>query len=293
MASWPFDHKFWQQLERLRLSARPIRSSSDYGDRKVLHRGFGSDFFDFRPYVPGDDLRYVDWNMFARLDRLILKVFQAEGVLCLHLLIDTSRSMQLGSPSKLDYALRSAAALAFIGLVKNDYVALGLFDRTLSKTIRPKHGRKNIAPLLALLADVKPGGVTDIEAALTAYARQSVRTGIAIVLSDFLDTSSDFRVGLSALLRRGFEVRVLQVLAVEEVNPDLEGNLTLVDIETGDEKEVVADSHTLADYRSNVQTFQDQIEAYCLRHGITYHAVTTETSFDVLFSILGKRGFVQ
>jgi len=291
---WPFDQAFLRRLEQLKLHARRSLVSPPHGERRAGRKGFGLDFFDFRPYVLGDDPRYVDWNMFARLDRLIVKLFQAEESLCLHILIDTSKSMGIGSPSKLDYALRAAAALAYVGLVNHERVALGLFDRTLYKVTAPMRGKRQFVPLLKRLSGTRAQGSTDFQSALTAYSLQSRMSGLAIIISDLFEVGTDYQLGIAALMKQRFEVRVLHVLAQEEMHPTLQGNLKLVDIENEETREITADKRTLADYAANLERFCKGVQDFCSLHGVAYQSVTTTTPFDeLLFCRLRERRFLQ
>jgi uncharacterized protein (DUF58 family) len=231
--------------------------------------------------------------MFARLDRLIVKLFQAEERLCLHLLIDISGSMGLGSPSKLDYALRAAAALAYVGLVEHERVAVGLFNNALRRVIVPVSGRSQFVPLLKSLGGVRAEGTTDFKSALSAYAAQSRTPGLAILISDLFD-ADDFQLGIAALRRRRFDVRVLHVLAQEEVVPSLKGNLKLTDIESYKAKQIFADKQALEAYAANLARYCQDIERFCLQRGVAYYRATTSTPFEaLLFRHLRERQFLR
>jgi uncharacterized protein (DUF58 family) len=290
-----FNSAFLHKLEQLKLYARRYPVGPYRGERQVRRKGHGSDFFDFRPYVPGDDLRYVDWNMFARLDRLIVKLFQAEEALCLHILVDTSKSMGTGSPAKLEYALRAAAAFTYIGLMNYEQVGLGLFDSTLCKMISPRRGRQQMVPILELLSGVRAGGSTNLESALTSYALQSRVPGLIVIISDmFGGDNDDYQRGIAALIARRFEVRVLQLLAQEEVMPDLSGDLKLVDVETGQVLETTADRQAISRYVQNCEHFCEDLRAFCSRHGVLHYRITTDVPIDELFFLRLREGrFLQ
>jgi len=289
-----FDRTFLRQLERFRLLARQYPIGPYHGERQARRKGHGSDFFDFRAYVPGDDLRYVDWNMFARLDRLMLKLFQAEEVLCLHVLVDTSNSMSTGFPTKLHYALRAAAAFAYIGLINCEQVALGLFDSTLYKTTSPRRGRNQISSVLQLLSGVRPGGTTNFESALTNYAIQSQVPGLVVIISDMMGCDNDYQRGIAALIARRFEVRILQLLAREEIHPRFNGDLKIVDIETNQALETTADRHAIAEYAKNLARFCEDLRDFCARRGVLYYSSTTDVPlYDLFFIHLRKIRFLQ
>src|SRR5574342_1177667 len=157
---------FLTQLERLSLLSRRSFRGRVKGERRSPRKGISVEFSDFRPYGVGDDLRYVDWNVYARLDRLYLKLFVDEEDLCLHLLVDGSASMGFGQPSKLDHALKVAAALGYIGLNNLERVALAHFAGGLARTLRPRRGRGQILPLLDFLATVQAAGGTNLNGCL-------------------------------------------------------------------------------------------------------------------------------
>jgi uncharacterized protein (DUF58 family) len=286
-----FNPRFLRNLEQLKLYARRYPIGPYHGERQARRKGHGSDFFDFRPYVPGDDLRYVDWNMFARLDRLILKLFQAEQALCLHILVDTSKSMSIGSPTKLEYALRTAAAFTYIGLLNYEQVGLGLFDSALYRMISPRRGRKQMIHFLEILSDARAHGSTNLESALTNYALQSRERGLVVLISDmFGDRDDDYQRAIAALVARRFEVRVLQLLAPQEVVPNLSGDLKLVDVETGQMLETTADRHAIARYTQNFGRFCEDLKAFCSRHGVLHYSVTTDIPIDELLFIRLREG---
>jgi hypothetical protein len=241
LAEQPFDEIFLRRLGQLKLRAGRSLISQPQGERSATRAGPGFDFLDFRQYVQGDDPRYVDWNAFARLDRLVVKQFQAEQGLCVHLLIDTSSSMGLGHPTKLEYALRAAAALGYVGLSGHDRVAMGFFDRTLRRATSPIRGQRQFIPLLKQMTGVMAGGTTDMETALTAYAVQSRSPGLAIIMSDLLDGGNGYQQGILALMKRGFAVRVLHLFAQNELYPRDRGNLRLVNVEDGQWMDITAD----------------------------------------------------
>jgi uncharacterized protein (DUF58 family) len=290
-----FDPVFLQQLEQLKLHARRHPVGTYRGERQARRKGQGSNFFDFRPYVPGDDLRYVDWNMFARFDRLIVKLFQVEVAQCFHILIDTSESMGIGSPAKLEYAARAAAAFAYIALMNYEQVGLGLFDSTLCRMISPRRGREQMIPFLELLSGVRVGGSTNFESALTSYALQSRMPGVIVIISDmFGENDSDYQRGIAALVARRFEVRVLQLFAQEEVKPNLSGDLKLIDVETGQVLETTVDSRAISRYVENFDRFCENIRAFCSRHGVLHCKVTTDVPIDELFLLRLREGrFLQ
>ena len=288
-----FDADFMRKLETLHLLARKLFRGQSQNDRTTLRRGMGLEFADHRRYQPGDDFRYVDWNVYSRLDRLFLKVFAAEEDLTIHLLVDTSRSMQEGQPSKIDFARRVAAALGYIGLNSLDRVGVVSFADELGRPRPPQRGRQQIVTMLRYFEALGCGGGTNLNRVLRTYARQTqslpARGGLAIVISDLFDPQG-YAGGLDALAYAGFDALVIQVVAESEINPAFNGAVRLHDVETGQQRRLTVNQRLLARYREKVAAYFSDIEAYCLRRNIEYLRVVTTVPFeDVVLRYL-RRG---
>src|SRR5262249_5050981 len=187
---------------------------------------------------------YVDWNAFGRLDRLYLKVFMDEEDLCVHLLLDASASMDFGHPAKFDYVTRLAAALAFVGFVNLERVGVGVFRSSVTEGWLPPRGRNQYRLMESSLRGIQPGGGTSFNDALRQYALRSKDTGLAVVVSDFLDPAG-YEAGLRALMERRFDIHVVHVLAPEELEPPFGGDLELIDAESGEVRGGSGDAGTL------------------------------------------------
>jgi uncharacterized protein (DUF58 family) len=293
MAQRIFDEEFLRRLDELSLVFRRVAAGQAKGERRSLRKGAGVEFQDYRPYVTGDDLRYVDWNIFSRLDRLLLKLFVEEEDLCVHLLVDGSASMSFGDPSKLDYALRVAAALGYIGLANQERVALGLFSGDLTLMLRPRRGRGQILPLLDVLSGVEATGPTNLNGCLASYALRSRTPGVVVVLTDLLDPGG-YADGLKALLRRRFEVFLLHVVSEEELSPTVRGDLTLVDPEGGVSREVTVDRDALAQYQARLRDHFAEAERFCGRHRIDYLRASSAVPFqELVLWHLRRGGFLR
>ena len=177
-----FTSDFLAQLERLTLASRRAFRGRSRGERRSPRKGHSVEFCDYRAYGLGDDLRYVDWNVFGRLDRLHVKLFVDEEDLCLHLLVDASRSMDFGRPAKLTYAVRLAAALGFVGLVNLERVGVAVVRDRLSEGWPPTRGRSQFPALLDFLAGVKSAGTTSLNDGLGNYAMRAREPGIAVLI---------------------------------------------------------------------------------------------------------------
>ena len=274
-----FSPEFLSQLERLSLLSRRAFRGSVKGERRSPRRGHSVEFADYRAYGVGDDLRYVDWNIYGRLDRLHVKLFVDEEDLCLHMLVDGSASMDFGSPSKLAYAVRVGAALGFVGLVSHERVGVGILRERATEGWPPARGRNQVVALLDFLTDVRPGGPTRLNEALGGYALRAREPGLAVIVSDLLDPQG-FEAGVRALLERRFDVHIVHVLDPGELNPDLAGDFRLYDAETGEARDVTVDGEAMRGYRERLARFLERVETFCRSHEVGYHRVSTETPVE-------------
>jgi uncharacterized protein (DUF58 family) len=279
-----FSNAFLLQLERLDFVSRRTHVGRVKGERKSPRRGSSVEFADYRPYEIGDDLRYVDWNAFARLNRLYLKVFMDEEDLCVHLVVDGSASMDFGDPggpTKFQYGVRLAAALAFIGFSNLERVGVAVFRDRVSEGWLPTRGRNQFLPVEEFLTALVPAGPTRFNDSLRQYAMRAKDAGLAVVISDFLDPAG-FEDGLRALMERRFDVHVIHVLSRDELRPSFGGDLELVDAETGEVREVSIDAEALRGYQARLQGYLDGVEAFCRSNEINYVRVTTDVGLEDL-----------
>ena len=277
-----FDRDFLKKLEYLSLVSRRLYRGEAKGAHASPRRGTSPDFADYRTYQPGDDFRYIDWNIFGRLDRLFVKMFAEEEDLSVHILLDASESMAFGTPRKIDYARRVAGALGFIGLASLDRVGAATFAAGIGESLAPRRGRRQIFHLFEYLSRVAPSGPTDLSRSLEDYALRSRSPGLAVVVSDLLDESgvAAYRRGLLALRYRAFDVVLVQVLDREEIAPADEGMSRLADMETGRMVNVAIDARLLAAYRKKVAGFLGSLEEFCLGNRIEYLRTSTVVPFE-------------
>ena len=274
-----FTPEFLAQLERLTLASRRTFRGLVKGERRSPRKGQSVEFSDYRPYGIGDDLRYVDWNIYGRLDRLHVKLFVDEEDLCVHLLVDASNSMDFGRPTKLRYAARVAAALGFVGLVSLERVGVGVLREKVSEGWPPTRGRNQFVAMVDFLAGLRAGGATSLNQGLANYAMRAREPGLVVLFSDLMDPAG-FETGVRALLERRFEVHLVHVLAPEEVHPTLAGDLRLHDSETGEVREITADVDALQGYRQRLGQFLERVEDFCRSAEIGYRRVTTEMPME-------------
>src|SRR5207247_1770764 len=271
--------EFLLQLERLALLSRRAFRGRTRGERKSPRKGMSVEFSDYRPYGAGDDLRYVDWNIYGRLDRLYLKLFVDEEDLRLHLLLDGSASMSFGEPGKLHYAARLAAALGFVGLASHERVGVAVIRDRMAEGWSPARGRGQLISLLEFAARLRSEGPTGLSDALVAYALRSREAGLAVLISDLLDPAG-YERGLKALLERRFDVHVVHLLSPEELNPVLAGDLRLTAAETGEIQDFTMDGEAMRGYRERLGEFLESAESFCRANEISYHRVATDTPVD-------------
>ena len=274
-----FDDEFRRKLERLELLARKILRGLLRGEHTSARRGRGLEFYDFRGYRPGDDFRHIDWNIYARLDQLFLKLHASDEDLTLHLILDASASMGFGEPPKFDHARRLAAALACIALHNFDRVGISTFAAGLGASLAPSKARHHMSSLLEFLGDLPCAGATGFGPALRAFATRTRSPGLVILISDLLG-ADDALAGIEVLRHRGHDVVVIQLLAESEIDPPLDGALRLADAETGDELEVTVDEELRALYQRRLERRLQETERFCRRQGVEYLRASTAIAFE-------------
>jgi len=287
------DPEFMNRIERLDIVSRKIFAGRMKGERRSKRKGQSVEFADYRNYAVGDDLRFLDWNIYGRLDRLFLKLFLEEEDLHVSLLIDTSRSMDWGEPHKGLYAKRVAAALAYIGLVNYDRVSLYAYDRSLVAELTGVRGRHLTHRVIRFLEELEFVGSSHLAAACRSYAISHPQPGVLIVLSDFLDKGG-FETGLRYLVGRRLDVYAIQLLAPDEIDPPLAGDLRLRDVEDADVAEVTVSRALIHRYKQNLQAYCEQLREFCTRRGILYLFTSTAVPFDQLvLNYLRQRGLLR
>lgn len=252
------------------------------GEHRSRRHASSTEFADFRKYVPGDDFRRIDWNAFARLDGLFLKQTEAKEDLTVHLLVDSSRSMNWGTPNKLGFARQLAAAIGFLALARFDAVTAVSFAEGIQGRFPIVRGRGQILRLLSFLDQAPVGGETHLQHAVEEYCRGAVRGGLAFLISDLL-TFDDWEQAVMRLLREGMDVVVLHVLSPEELEPTVDGELELLDSESGDVVEIVVGEGVRQTYVQRVQEWCSAVAEFCHRSEVGYLTLSTATPFEEVF----------
>jgi uncharacterized protein (DUF58 family) len=278
-----FDESALRKLEQVALVADRVRVGVMKGERRSRKRGTSIEFADYRDYSRGDDLRRLDWNVYARLERPFVKLLEEEEDLAVHLVVDSSRSMDWPAEpelNKLRYALLLAGALGHIALTTGDIVGATLLGHN-GQRWGPFRGRHNSLRLLQFLDSARAGGETNLNAALQDYGLRGGRPGFLLLLSDMLSPAG-YREGIDALLARGYEVALLHILSPDEIAPPLAGDLKLVDVETGEDAEISLDGLTLAAYGERLRAWQAELAAFSAARAMHYVPVTTDVGWDQL-----------
>ncbi len=299
------------KISRLDYTSRKIFAGKLKGERRSKKRGESVEFADHRPYVVGDDLRHIDWNIFGRLDRLFLKLFLEEEDLALHIVMDCSASADCGSPHKFLFQQRLAMALGFIGLVNLNRVTISAIGGAISPdgengdglhmaplhSLRDLRGRRRTQDLARFLCALRPAGTLPFTEACKRIALTRRGKGIMLVMSDFF-IKEGYETGLRLLVGRGYDVMCMQCLSPQELDPTgpegLAGDLRLKDIEDGDLAEVTISSPLLKRYKANLAAYCDQLRDFCARREISLLTVRTDTPLDTLIlDYLRKRGVLR
>lgn len=307
------DAKFLQKIDRLTLVSKRVRPGSLKGERRSTKRGTSIEFADYRDYTPGDDLRQVDWNVYARLEKIFLKLFEEEEELTVHVLIDCSRSMDWSGPSadfvvaegvpefnpahnKLFYAKQTAAAIGYMALSTLDRLSLaGLFTAQTAGAARlpMMRGKNQTVRMIRFVEELSSGSSGDLNKALKNYAAITRQPGLLFLISDLFAPGGCYE-GLRALQGAGHEIVILHVLSPDEVSPTMRGDFKLIDSETGESQEVSIDQTALDMYQREFQNWQRELIDFCQRRGINYIQVETSHPFeDLVLHYMRRRGVVN
>ena len=274
-----FDAEFLKKLERLRLIAKRLSWANAKGEHPSSRKGFSLEFSDYRRYQQGDDLRYVDWNIYRRLDRLLLKVFTADEEMNVYLLVDTSRSMAEGAPAKIDYARRVAAALGYIGLKNLDRVGGASFSSALQAPLTLGRGRKQILSLFTFLSKLSCSGETNLRSAMHSFTNLFPHPGLVVIVSDLFDPAG-WRAALEELATKKYQLLVVHILDDQEIDPKLWGDVALNDVESGRERRLFLDGDMVRRFKDELADYFKEIETVCSGRRIDYLRTTTQIPFD-------------
>jgi len=293
-----FDPSFLKKLEMLTLAARQLFRGDTRGERRSTVHGASVEFADFRPYVQGDDFRRIDWNAYAKFESLMLRLFVEEQELAVHILLDTSKSMDYGGTggigggdaapaNKFNYARKLAAAIAYIALANTDKVSFTPLavsaerDTFLGPPSGTMRGKPGILRLMDQLANLKPEGTTDLNTSLQRFALRTTRAGLVVIISDFL-SESGYEEGVKRLRYGKHDVVLAHTLAPQELNPELMGDVRLVDMETDVGVDISANKSVMTAYARRLNAFITDLQSFSHKHGCSYLLANTASNFEDL-----------
>lgn len=283
-----FPNGVLQRLERLRIQGRTRRTNRGRGEHLAAKGGTSTEFCDYRDYSPGDDTRFVDWNIFARLHRPYLKQFHREEERHIVVLLDTSQSMAF--EGKFELAARLAASFGIMALYNQEPASL--FVSSTAERLGPCRGRASLSRLLSFVEDVKAEGGRPVEDAIDVLLRRHRGRGIAVVLSDFL-TFSDLTRSFNAIHAAGLDVFGVQILAPSEIAPPVSGDMRLIDSETTDALDVSGIAGLLELYESYRTSFESTLNDACVRRAGRFLSVQSDSSLDwILFDLMRRQGWI-
>jgi uncharacterized protein (DUF58 family) len=285
-----FDDDFQRKLDYLALVSRRVFSGRLRAERRTKKSGSGVEFADHRDYQPGDDFRSLDWNVYQRFDRLLVRLYEEEEDLAIYFILDTSASMSFGEGArKLAYAKKVVAALAYVGLANLDRVSIVTTSDRLTNRMPETRGKARIFKALRFLRESGAEGPTDLGDAMKTFVAQNKRRGLAVVVSDLYDPRG-FEKGINVLRYNKFDVFVVHVVDPAEARPRLHGDVLVYDCETGDEREVTVTARVLDRFAKAYAEYFAEIERFCATHQVPYVSASVEVPFDELILRVFRRG---
>jgi len=286
------DPQFMARLDQLDILSRKLLAGKMKGERRSKRRGQSVEFADYRNYTIGDDLRFIDWNIYARLDKLFLKLFMEEEDISLYILVDVSASCDFGDPNKAMYIKKVAAALGYIGLVNYNRVAIAAMADGIVAETGGMRGRKRVSQMIDFVSKLKPAGSSHFAESCKRFALANRHKGVCVVLSDFF-VKEGFENGLRYVAGGKYDLFCVQILSPQEIDPDLTGDLKLRDIEDDDMAEVSITQPLMKQYKSNLNAYCLSLKDYITRRGGTYLFTSTTVPFDTLvLNYLRERGLL-
>ena len=288
-----FDEAFMAKLEYLDIVSKKAFSGSSRGERRSKKLGTGLEFADHRRYSPGDDFKHIDWNVYARMGKLLVRLFEEEEDLYVYIMVDTSESMAVGDKEKFNYARKLAAALSYITLSNMDRISIIPFGETAESPLLPSRGKAQIFRVFDFLRSLKPSGKTELHSSVRSFVHQKHRRGLVVLLSDFY-APEGYEEALNLLRYHRYEPFVLQLTDEREMDPDVMGDLVIVDCETGQQREITITPRLLAKYKAAFQTFCEEVEAFCSERQLSYFRTPIQTPFDeLILRIFRAGGFLR
>ena len=284
-----FDDQFQRKLEYLALVSRRVFAGRLRAERRTKKSGSGVEFADHRDYQPGDDFRYLDWNVYQRFEKLLVRLYEEEEDLAIYFILDTSASMAFGDGRKLRYAKKVCAALAYVGLANLDRVTMVTTSDRVMERMPETRGKARIFKAFRFLREVQAEGTTDLGDAMKAFVAQNKRRGLAVLVSDLYDPRG-FEKGINVLRYNKFDPFVVHVTDPGEGKPKLNGDVLVYDCETGDEREVTVTAKVLSLFGDAYAGYLADIDRFCATHQVPYVTASVDVAFDELILRVFRRG---
>ncbi len=285
----PFDDEFQRKLESLALVSRRVFSGRLRAERRTKKSGSGVEFADHRDYQPGDDFRSLDWNVYQRFGRLLVRLYEEEEDLAIHFILDASTSMAFGDGRKAAYAKKVVAALAYVGLANLDRVSIVTTTDRVMGRLPETRGKARIFKAFRFLRGIEANGTTDLGDAMRTFVAQNKRRGLAVLVSDLYDPSG-FEKGINILRYNKFDPFVVHIVDPADARPKLHGDVLVYDCETGDEREVTVTSRLLGRFAEEHARYLASVERFCSTHQVPYAAASIDVPFDELILRVFRRG---
>jgi uncharacterized protein (DUF58 family) len=292
-----FDDDFQRKLEYLALVSRRVFAGRLRAERRTKKSGSGIEFADHREYQPGDDFRSLDWNVYQRFDRLLVRLYEEEEDLAIYLILDTSASMgqrgASGMPTKLAYAKKVAAALAYVGLANLDRVTIVTTSDRVMERMPETRGKARIFKAFRFLRELEAEGTTDLGDAMKTFVAQNKRRGLAVLISDLYDPKGVER-GVNVLRYAKFDTFLVHVVDPSDGRPSLQGDVLVYDCETGDEREVTVTAKVLERFGQAYAQYLADVERFCATRQVPYVAAPVDVPFDeLILRVFRKGGFLR
>jgi uncharacterized protein (DUF58 family) len=284
-----FDDQFQRKLEYLALVSRRVFAGRLRAERRTKKSGSGVEFADHRDYQPGDDFRYLDWNVYQRFEKLLVRLYEEEEDLAIYFILDTSASMAFGDGRKLRYAKKVCAALAYVGLANLDRVTMVTTSDRVMERMPETRGKARIFKAFRFLREVEAEGTTDLGDAMKTFVAQNKRRGLAVLVSDLYDPRG-FEKGINVLRYNKFDPFVVHITDPGEGKPKLNGDVLVYDCETGDEREVTVTAKVLSLFGEAYTAYLADIDRFCATHQVPYVTASVDVPFDELILRVFRRG---
>jgi len=275
------DPVFMSRLDTLDVMSHKILQGKLQGERRSKRRGQSVEFADHRPYVAGDDLRFVDWNVYGRLEQLFLKLYIEEQDLTVHIVADASASMGFGEPSKELFIKKLTAALGYVSLVNNNRVTISFIADGVTAQLANMRGRNYLNNMAECLLTAECDGLSNFDDACRQLAAGRFGSGVMVVLSDFL-FKEGYDSGLRRLIGRQYDLYAIQVLCPQELSPNLSGELKLIDIEDADAAEITVSAALSKYYKRNLTAYCNELKDFCTSRGAVYVLANSADSVESL-----------